>query len=189
MDIQREWAVRPPSKPMNKLDDLVDDFIERFPRERRDMVVVYCAKAPTIQEAIRRAVASKDESGKHHNHQSKIARECYKPFTNELIKNCKRLAKASDFDELHDMIDSCKVKGIGPLMVYDVAVRIGAFREIEPKSVYLHAGARIGARELGLPHDVHRIPAPLLPAALLRMPADMVEDFLCTYRSYFRSLK
>ena len=37
-------------------------------------------------------------------------------------------------------------------MVYDTAVRIGAYLNLEPEEVYLHAGTKKGAAALGFKH-------------------------------------
>jgi len=49
---------------------------------------------------------------------------------------------------------TAEVPGFGKLAVYDVAMRIGIWRDIWPRYVYLHAGTRKGARALGLSGDV-----------------------------------
>jgi hypothetical protein len=88
-----------------------------------------------------------------------------------------------------------KPYGIGPVTVYDVAVRIGAFLGIEPNKVYMHAGVKQGLKALEsvLPygsdllgaHTLHRVPMYLFPKPFNRMKADDVEDILCTYREVF----
>ena len=50
------------------------------------------------------------------------------------------------FELVRDLIEP--IPGIGELMVYDTALRIGAKLNLKPMRVYLHAGARAGARAL-----------------------------------------
>jgi len=40
--------------------------------------------------------------------------------------------------------------GLGELYAYDTALRIGAFIDVFPENVNLHAGARVGAKVLGI---------------------------------------
>jgi hypothetical protein len=47
------------------------------------------------------------------------------------------------------VLELVDVPGIGELYVYDTALRIGAKLGVFPEKVYLHAGARIGVRNLG----------------------------------------
>jgi hypothetical protein len=192
MDIYKEWKARPPSRALQTLAHLVEDFIARFPRSRRDTVVTFCMTAANLLDAISIAVSSKNAEGKHHNHQSKIKREVYGEWKRKLMTAFSKrvderdsVCPFQDFDELHDFIADNIIPGVGPLFVYDVATRIGAYLRIEPESVYMHAGAREGAKALGLPFRSKRILKHQLPVELRRLPPDEVEDFLCTYREAF----
>lgn len=187
MDIEREWRRDPPSEPMDNLEALVKDFIVRFPRERRDMVVEFCRAALSLESAIRRAVASKDGRGVHHNHQSKIKREAYHPMTQKLLAWESIIARCPSFDHLHDVVANSDVPGWGPVGWYDIATRIGAYLKLEPESVYLHAGVRQGWEALmrNSYSKVKRVPREYWPEPLKVLTADECEDFLCTYRSVF----
>lgn len=193
MDIFKEWEARPPLKPVMTLEDAVDDFIARFPRERRDTVVTFCEEARGLPDAVIRAIRSKNKEGKHNNHQSKINGNVYGVFISHLtdIEPLREMKRCKTFDQLHDYIADrvAGVKGIGPLFLYDVTTRIGAFLKLEPTSVYLHAGARQGAKALGLPWNQDRIEQDQLPRELRKIAPDMVEDFLCTYRFFFPRLQ
>lgn len=195
MDVEREWRKAPPTELQTSLGAMVRDFQWRFPRERRDMVVEYCREAPTLELAIRRAVASKDGWGKHHNHQSKINALAYEPMTNTLLANERLLLLCRTFDELHDVVESMHVSGWGPVGVYDIATRIGAFLQLEPESVYLHAGVKLGwvallhAQDLPCDKTQLRVHRENWPDELKVLTADEVEDFLCTYRTVFWRLK
>jgi hypothetical protein len=182
MDIQKEWGARPPKKMPKTLADLVTDFIDRFPRERRDTVLTFCQEANTLNTAIIRAITSKDANGRHHNHQSKIKREVYMAYIKRAIDNRPMIAKCNTFDQLHDLLVNIQPEGAGPVMAYDVATRIAAFMKLEPESVYVHAGVAPGAKALALPVVNGRIARKELPRALMRLTADECEDFLCTYR-------
>ena len=79
------------------------------------------------------------------------------------------------------------IPGIGQLYCYDTALRIAAYRRLEPKRIYLHAGARVGAQAL----DRHFASAQSLaieqiPEPLRDRPPHEIENVLCIYRDIFR---
>jgi hypothetical protein len=184
------FKVYPPKSKLTTLDEVVDDWIYRFgkkgvQRERRDLVVDFCAKAKSLDMAIWRACRSKDANGKHHNHQSRVPMGVLESFANEIRSY---VGRPKTFDELYDRLDDCKPSGIGPVTTYDVATRIAAFLKLDVTSLYLHAGVRIGWCLLHgrRSPDQLRIPREALPKALRRLPTDEIEDFLCAYRSFFK---
>jgi hypothetical protein len=65
------------------------------------------------------------------------------------------------------------VKGIGKLMVYDIAHRIGAYFGKSPKLVYLHRGTKEGAANLGFRGET--LDPALLPAAFSALTAAELE--------------
>jgi hypothetical protein len=93
--------------------------------------------------------------------------------------------RASSFEDLYSKVDDAigQIRGIGPLLVYDTTLRLGARANRCPKLVYLHAGARAGARVLlngPLPRtqDVSQFPAELQDFE----PVEL-EDLLCIFKS------
>lgn len=198
----KAFSKEPPRRPLDNMDAIVEDFQWRYvDRHKTDQVIKYCAEAPSFRLAVARAVEARDALGKHHNHQSKVdirARRTLgrsivarKAEVSRIVKGAKR-GRFDGFDALHDFIDEIKPYGIGPVTVYDVAVRIGAYLKIEPTSVYMHAGVRAGmkALEVALPelrglNRFKHVPVAMLPHPLNGMRADDVEDILCTYREVF----
>jgi len=73
------------------------------------------------------------------------------------------------------------IAGIGILIVYDVTTWIGAYLDLAPEVVYLHAGAGKGAAALGFDKrgTVNRRD---LPRAFWRLRANEIEDCLCIYK-------
>ena len=202
----KAFSKEPPRRPLTDLHAIVEDFQWRYvDRKKTDQVIEFCRQAPNFSRAVRRAVEARDENGKHHNHQSKVDITARRRLGSLIVK----AAMAGrfdlyDFDTLHEHIDKIKPYGIGPVTVYDVAVRIGAYLGIEPKSVYLHAGVRQGLKALQVALDAwehgghdkftdpswlrrERIPVRHFPPPLNTMRADDVEDILCTYREVFES--
>lgn len=159
--------------------------------ETRDPVVPYVKSAQTLPEAIRRAVASKDAAGKHYHHQSKIHRDTYPAFYGKLMGVQALIRHSRDFDQLYSTIARVECFGVGELYAYDVSVRLGAFLGLSPAAVYLHAGVRAGAKELGLNvAGKVKLEWSDLPDALRQSgDFDMMEDFLCCCKSIFKELK
>lgn len=161
-------------------------------KEKRDQVSLFVAKASFIHDVISRAVLSIDESGKMHNHQTRVPKRSKDEAILVLKKAFARYhghPVFNSFDALYDFMarDLERVNGIGLVSRYDFAVRIGAKFDLAPTSLYLHAGVREGWMALhrmksarGLPL---RVPREELPVEFALLPTDEVEDLLCTYRS------
>ena len=54
---------------------------------------------------------------------------------------------------------------------------------MEPKCVYLHSGARIGAEALGLDASGETLPIAAFPAEVQALSATEIEDFICILKS------
>ena len=207
----KAFEKEPPKKPLTNLKRIAKDFKWRYKdRDKTDQVVRFCADAPDFATAVRRAVEARDAVGKHHNHQSKVDITARRKFGAKIIKRRKEIERLvqwskanpvksgldgySCFDAIHDLLDEIKPRGIGPVTVYDVATRVGAYLGIEPESVYLHAGVKQGIKALeekGIMDSgtsrLPRVPMYLFPPPWDEMKADDVEDMLCTYREVFES--
>ena len=104
--------------------------------------------------------------------------------------NWSSLSKKTPFEDLYKEI--CKLfDGIafcqGPLVCYDVAMRIGQLYGIKPdKYVYLSNGAKEGARRLlgkkRLPDIIERSE---FPQPLCNEKSIYIEDILCTFKDAF----
>lgn len=215
MDVKkREFRVNPPREELDSLAAIVRDYSWRFPRSKRDMVWEWCRVAPSLRVAVERACASRSEDGKMHNHQSRVHESARNEFCLLILewkRDIMRILNAGmhkeyadykdPFDALHDLLDRIKPPGIGPVTVYDVATRIGAYLGVEPTSLYIHAGVRIGLNYLSWAtidplatksfRRIDRIPATVLHTLwpeFSELPPDEVEDFLCTYRDCFADL-
>lgn len=188
MDIQREFAARPPREELTTLSALVRDWTWRTEEKTliRDPVMDWCVEARSFTEAAERACRSRGANGKMHNHQSRVTGKARRQLYNRIVRRIRPEHRGfKDFDDLYDTIEEMAPSGIGPVTIYDVAVRLSAYLGIEPTSLYLHAGVREGWNALSnsLSVGVKRIPRNFWPAPLRALPADEVEDFLCTYRS------
>jgi hypothetical protein len=95
------------------------------------------------------------------------------------------IARVGTFEELLERIETLigPIPGVGELMVYDTALRIGAIVGVEPDRVYLHRGTRQGARALGLATGGNVLFMDQLPPQLRRLKPREVEDLLCIYKA------
>lgn len=194
MDIQREFEKHPPREPLTTLSAIVRDWAWRNEEQTltRDPVMDYCAEASSFTEAADRACRSRGRDGKMHNHQSRVKGKDRRLLFVRIVRGIPaEHRRFTSFDDLHDTIEELAPKGIGPVTVYDVAVRIAAWIGIEPTSLYLHAGVREGwdALSRSLSTGIHRINQEYLPEPLRGLPADEVEDLLCTYRTMLKEVE
>jgi hypothetical protein len=77
------------------------------------------------------------------------------------------------------------IDGVGPLAVYDIAHRIGAYFRNAPEHAYLHAGTRVGAWALNMDGD--SVDPKILPAPFARLTPAEIEDCLCIYKNELRA--
>ncbi|MCP4360813.1 MAG: hypothetical protein GY796_22630 [Chloroflexi bacterium] len=139
-------------------------------------------KQPSLQETIELAALAKLPSGKRHPHQYRIPKnalhEAKRRLLSSDLQNCK------SFDELLNKIDDNirPIFMIGELAVYDTALRIGAYLDLEPDVIYLHRGVRDGAKAIGLDERQKYIEKDDLPSAFDILSPYEIEDCLCLYK-------
>ena len=134
------------------------------------------------------------ERTKWNSHFRKIPCELLSRFLTGLCKKSKEFEAASTFDEIMEGIkkfinsDSPTYKGIGELTIYDISVCIGTYLKKPPKKIYLHRGARDGAKILfssgvllGVTKLGKFIKSENLPIGLQKTGwnEDQFESFLC----------
>ena len=138
----------------------------------------------SLSEAITKAAHALDEKGNRHRHQARIKRAVILAAHEALDRTHAQLGTTHDFETLHTIIETStlRIKGIGPLYVYDAALRLGAYLRIEPTKVYLHAGTRKGATRLGVPLPAEAISPEALPPEFSHLKAHEIEDLLCIYK-------
>jgi hypothetical protein len=93
------------------------------------------------------------------------------------------LSSAKNFEDLFQRIKNAisGIAGIGELAVYDIAHRLGEYLGIPPVKVYLHSGARVGARALSVSGET--APVTDFPTPFHSLSAAEVEDCICIYKS------
>lgn len=84
-------------------------------------------------------------------HQWRVRHRAINSILERLKGIQERIASARDFEELYKIIEENRVPNIGDLTIYDIAVRLGYLQipKVLPQEfVYIHAGAREGAKAL-----------------------------------------
>ena len=122
---------------------------------------------------------------KKHNHQRRLKKSDLTKLKDNLLKRKQDIKNASDFANLLEVVEECKVKGVGDLACYDVANRLGNRLDKHPEFVYTHAGTKKGLENL-LGQKVKSrcfnksdLPEPLKSSTL---SCHEIEDILCIYK-------
>ncbi len=169
-----------------RLADLAKEYRQYFAQGLEEELDFYRSLS-TLEEVVVRATGAEDASGKIHSHQRRVGRETLGKARRRLRGAVEAIADCESFDELHELVgrETQTIPRFGSLAVYDTTVRIGAWLGLEPEMVYLHAGAKRGASNLGL--DVARgvVDIKQCPAAIRFLGAQHLEDFFCIYKSSF----
>lgn len=171
---------------MTDLAELVEEF------RRTSNPDAERPKAATLEEAIRIAALSTGPDGKRHAHQRRIPWSVLQAFYKRILKQIDTLSAANSFREIHAILEreAIEISGAGELLVYDVALRIALYLGIRPLEVYLHAGARTGARNLksrGWDIKGKVVPVIKFPPELRVITADEIESFLCQFADRIKS--
>lgn len=168
---------------MAKLKSIVSAYIREYQagaQQERD----WFANQPSLTEAVRLAAFAQNCRGKRLSHQYRIPRLVLQRCEKTLLDHIHEIRSCKDFDQLHQTIIRLLrgIRGAGELYYYDTAERIAARLGIAPKRVYLHAGTRIGARNIGLKGSRVAIELAELPHEFLILEPREIEDLLCLYK-------
>lgn len=140
---------------------------------------------PSLELAIHHAALALDDRNppRRYSHQCRIRLAPMRKAEQFLLRARKQLEAKTTFDDLHTFLANTftKIPGLGVLYTYDTALRLGFFLGLEPTSVYLHAGTKVGARALGVTAS-HMVRVSSLPPALQVLPPHEIENFLCIFK-------
>jgi len=169
-----------PPSPQD-LRAIVDEYIRDY-RVRAMLEMRRYTRLESLADAVDIAARCVLPNGKRHPHQTRIPPESLAEARTRLL--AADLGSCRSFDDLHPKINSLirDIHMIGPLVVYDVSHRIGAFLRLEPDRVYLHRGTRDGALALGLGRGRDTIDLAELPDEFHRLSEAEAEDCLCIYK-------
>lgn len=143
---------------------------------------------PSLEIAVRRAAIAITWDGKRYSHQRRLKEANLNRAEAKLVGCLKKIQAAENFASLFDLVKRTvgHLGGLGELYVYDTALRISAKKGTLPQRVYLHAGARKGAKALNLKVEgVIGLFRSELPAELGELEPHEIEDVLCIYKRHF----
>lgn len=168
-----------------RLERYLKSYIKNNKKSLNNYLAKY-SKLKDMNDVITCAVMAKFPNGNKHPHQRRVKLQVMEQVRDKLLEEENKIKECKSFDELIEIIESCKVKGFGELAIYDTALRIGSKINIYPEKIYLHAGTKIGAKELGLKIDNKVIEVSKLPEELKKLKPYEIEDFLCIYKDKFK---
>ncbi|SRR6266700_448000 len=171
----------------NSLEEVVERYLAEY-SHHEDRELEWFRRQPTLSEAVRLAGLAERPFGKRFNHQRRIPPSVLLNAARVLLDEVNKIAQAGTFDELFQLIARAigDIRGVGELMIYDTALRIGAKLSLSPERIYLHSGTREGARYLGFDGKRKSIDLHELPTALQRLEPSQIEDVLCIYKNHLR---
>ena len=157
-------------------------------KKQIDSLILFSIAQKTLKEAIEVAAKSVDENNKVHFHQRRVEKPELNSFAARLILIESEINSAETFDEIYEIINSKKNEYITELTVYDVAQRIGAFKNIYSDKIYLQSGTKVGAENLlGKLGDSKFLNREDLPSPFQRPDFTLadIEEILFQYKDEF----
>lgn len=152
----------------------------------------WAADGEPFREVIDRAARARMADGLRHPHQRRLKRQAIDGCVAALTEIAPELERTTRFHQIFDLVEKAfkPVYGAGELAVYDVADRISErLGHSSEHIIYLHAGARVGARRLfggRIPRgDAWGIMRHQVPEAFRDFTNHEIEDILCTYKDDF----
>lgn len=145
----------------------------------------------SMKDACWRAMFTLGNATKRDGHQWVFSMADLEAMAEQLAANATQLSGAKDFQALYRAVEV--VLGLDrdrkPLLVYDIARRLGYRLGYEPQDVYLHAGPRKGAAALkpGLGRPRCRPLADFPTSIRTRLTPAQAEDFLCLAAKHLRA--
>jgi len=144
-----------------------------------------------LDKAIHDAAAALCEHGRMYSHQRRNGHAVCKWAADLLLKQRTKIKACKSFEDLVAIVKRCTrlIPRFKELSVYDTALRIGANLDIFPDRVYLHCGAKAGARNLQLKIGKGYLEKSDLPIELRQLPPHIIENFFCVCKKQLRQLR
>jgi len=169
------------------------DLVRRYKRDHQkclEKTLGACKEEDPFEDAIEQAVRP---NGCIHPHQRRVGNDALTAAKKEAIANRAAIEKCTSFDELRREIASITndVNRFGDLAVYDISLRLGSRMKLSPAKVYLHCGAKEGAKNLKLPkayNNAKTLEIAALSPALQELCPASIENFLCVYKDELKKL-
>lgn len=175
-----------PEGSLKSYKAIVDAYEDRYKAPLNGMLSEF--KKEKYVDAVGYASRGQTTDGKRHLHQRRLKKSTLAEV--ERLLTSVDLRQYRDFASLYKAIanrlDRCS--GVGPLMKYDTALRIGANLGVFPERVYLHSGTSAGAKALGFSVKDSPIERSRLPKAFHSLEPHELEDCLCIFKPALQEL-
>lgn len=175
-----------PEGSLKSYKAIVDAYEDHYKAPLNGMLSEF--KKEKYVDAVRYASRGQTTDGKRHPHQWRLKMSTLAEVERLLMSM--DLRQYRDFASLHKAIakrlDRCS--GVGPLMKYDTALRIGANLGVFPEQVYLHSGTSTGAKALGFSVEDSPIERSRLPKEFRSLAPHELEDCLCIFKDELQKL-
>jgi len=169
----------------DSLTALIKDY-QKVHSKNLDNELNYYASQNYEKGMLEKAARSEASNGNCHPHQYRILRAA----RNKTLESLQKLdfSGLNTFESLYNLLKSelGPISGVGPLMIYDTALRIGAYRSLYPEKVYLHAGTRKGSQNLGIKLKGNTLDKSQLPEEIQVLEPMHIENFLCIYKDHLK---
>ncbi|MFO1477610.1 MAG: hypothetical protein U1F98_13285 [Verrucomicrobiota bacterium] len=180
---------RPTGKSAGEPSSL-EGIVEAYLRDHADAEARYLRfyrVQKSLPAAISKAALAQLPNGARFSHQRRIPAGVLAQTREAMLKLDYR--GITSFAALYDKVAAAlrPIRGIGLLTIYDTVHRLGAYLELSPEQVYLHAGVRTGAKALGLADWRDKLPLSAFPMPFQRLRPEQVEDCLCLYKSQLQA--
>jgi hypothetical protein len=149
-------------------------------------------KSLETKNVIYNAAFAVDCCGRRCSHQRRLKKNALLKSYQIIKTNWNIIKKSRNFDELYEIMKSKleNVFSLGELYFYDTSFRIGAFLNLFPKEIYLHAGTRIGAKNMGIEiKNRTKFKITEIPKDFRCMKPHELEDIFCIYKKYIGRIK
>jgi len=166
-----------------KIESIIKAY-KKLRQNNSDTCLIDCMNSKTLEQAIKLAATAKNFQGKKHDHQHRISDITLDRFAVSIMEKMDELMKVKTYSELISTIESCRIKGIADLTIYDTAHRIGNYLRIQPDKIYLHRGTKTGANNLLGKIESKYITKNQLPKPFQKvdLTCSEIEDILCIYK-------
>lgn len=186
--ILEDYAL-PLGKPIGMTNKTLSHFVRIYKRKHGPRLAAYLGYFQTldsIEDAIRFACHGKE--GKIHGHQHLFGKAKLEQARKELQKYSEEIAVTESFDDLLTLVEdhTSSIYRFGVLAVYDTTLRLGAYLDVWPEVVYLHAGTKKGCKALGMVTKGGTVEMDQLPKPIRSLEPYQAEDFLCIFKDQFR---
>ena len=178
---------KPPSSGKKTLSELVGEYLQDWGDCYQNEAKWWGDKETLDwKSAQKRVWESRWADGKMHVHQRRVGSEKLKEGLRIALIDNIQSDRFETFEQLYGWVESVahQVDGLGELVTYDVALRLGMWLNLEPAVVYLHGGTREGAKKFNV--DVKEKTATLstFPPEIQNLGATHAENFLCIYKEH-----